>query len=183
MRTPRTRRTLAAVGLAATLVLAAAACGDDSGSGSAGTTAEPAATTAAASAGLPTVTGDLGSKPTIAIPDTAPPTDLVVKVLDEGTGAPVAKGDVIEAQYVGQVWKDGKQFDASWDRGQAAQFPVGVGRLIRAWDEGLVGVPYGSRVLIVVPPDYGYGAGGNPQAGIAGDDTLVFVVDLVQKVG
>jgi peptidylprolyl isomerase len=180
MRSPRT---LAALGLVATLALTAAACGDDSSSGSAATTAAAADTTAAAAGGLPVVTGDLTAKPTIEIPDTDPPTDLVVKVLTEGDGDPVAKGDVIEAQYVGQVWKDGTQFDASWDRGQAAQFPVGVGRLITAWDEGLVGVPYGSRVLIVAPPDYGYGAGGNPQAGIAGDDTLVFVVDLVQKVG
>jgi peptidylprolyl isomerase len=46
-----------------------------------------------------------------------------------------------------------------------------------------VGVPYGSRVLIVAPPESGYGAGGNPQAGITGDDTLVFVVDLVERVG
>jgi peptidylprolyl isomerase len=178
MRTPRT---LLGLALAASLALTAAACGDDSG-GSAGTTAA-AATTAATDSGLPVVTGDLSSKPTIEIPDTAPPTDLVVKVLQEGDGAPVAKGDVIEAHYVGQVWKDGTQFDASWDRGQPAQFPVGVGRLIKAWDEGLVGVPYGSRVLVIAPPDYGYGAGGNAQAGIAGDDTLVFVVDLVQKVG
>jgi peptidylprolyl isomerase len=60
---------------------------------------------------------------------------------------------------------------------------VGTGNLIPAWEEGLVGVPYGSRVLIVAPPESGYGPGGNPPAGIKGDDTLVFVVDLLQKVG
>jgi peptidylprolyl isomerase len=176
MRTPRA---LLALGLAATLTLAA--CGDDGGGGGGGSADTTVAT--ASADGRPVVSGDLNTKPTIAIPDTDPPTELVVKVLTQGSGDPVAKGDLVSAQYVGELWKDGSQFDASWDRGAAVTFPVGTGNLIAAWDEGLVGVPYGSRVLLVAPPEFGYGAGGNPQAGISGDDTLVFVVDLVEKVG
>jgi peptidylprolyl isomerase len=140
-------------------------------------------TTGSDTAALPTVSGDTSTKPTIEIPTTDPPAELVVEVLSEGDGDPVAAGDFISAHYVGQLWRDGSQFDASWDRGAPAQFPVGTGNLIPAWDQGLVGVPYGSRVLIVAPPEFGYGAGGNAAAGIQGDDTLVFVVDLVEKAG
>ena len=58
-------------------------------------------------------------------------------------------------------------------------FPLGVGGLIPAWDEGLVGVEKGSRVLILAPPADGYGSAGNQAAGIKGTDTLVFVVDIL----
>jgi peptidylprolyl isomerase len=77
------------------------------------------------------------------------------------------------------VWNSGKQFDSSWDRGQPAQFAIGTGNVIAGWDTGLVGQTVGSQVLLVVPPDQGYGKDGNPQAGIKGTDTLVFVVDLL----
>jgi peptidylprolyl isomerase len=134
-------------------------------------------------AGLPTATCDLKAKPVITIPKTDPPTTLQKVVLVKGTGPVVAKGDTVSAQYVGVVWRTGKQFDASWDRGQAAAFPVGVGQLVAGWDETLPGETYGSRILLVVPPDKGYGAGGQPAAGIEGTDTMIFVVDLVSKAG
>lgn len=133
--------------------------------------------------GLPAVTGAGDAKPSVSIPDAEPPTALQVKVLREGDGGAVAAGDLLTAHYVGLLWRNGQQFDSSWDRGEPATFPVGVGGLIAGWDEGLVGKQYGSRVLLVVPPDKGYGAAGQPDAGIAGTDTLVFVVDLVRKAG
>jgi peptidylprolyl isomerase len=80
---------------------------------------------------------------------------------------------------VGVIWKGGKQFDASWDKGAPAAFPIGVGQVIPGWDAGLVGAKAGSRVLLAVPPAQGYGTKGEPRAGIKGTDTLVFVVDVL----
>ena len=77
----------------------------------------------------------------------------------------------------GIIWPGGKQFDSSWDKGAPASFGIGVGQVIAGWDEGLVGRPVGSQVLLVIPPDKGYGAQGQGQ--IKGTDTLVFVVDIL----
>jgi len=127
---------------------------------------------------LPTATGAFGEKPTLTFPDTAPPSELQVAVLAEGTGAPVKAGDTIVVNYFGQTW-GGAVFDTSYDRGETISFPIGMGVVIAGWDEGLVGQPIGSRVMLSVPPAKGYGARGVPQAGIGGSDTLVFVVDVV----
>ena len=77
------------------------------------------------------------------------------------------------------IWAGGKQFDSSWDRGQPASFPIGTDKVLPGWDEGLVGQTVGSQVLLVVPPDKGYGSAGEPNAGISGTDTLVFVIDIL----
>ncbi|BCJ48949.1 hypothetical protein Asp14428_04240 [Actinoplanes sp. NBRC 14428] len=101
---------------------------------------------------------------------------LTVKSLVAGKGPKLTAGQTIQANYVGVTYKDGKQFDSSWDRGQPAEFPVGVGQLIKGWDQGLVGVPVGSRVQLDIPADLAYGenaTGGRP----AGD--LRFVVDVL----
>ncbi len=62
---------------------------------------------------------------------------------------------------------------------RTADFVIGNGQVIAGWDEGLVGQTVGSQVLLVVPPDKGYGTAGNTDAGIKGTDTLVFVVDIL----
>ena len=103
-------------------------------------------------------------------------TKLVVKQLVTGKGPKLTAGQTIQANYVGVTYKDGKQFDSSWDRGQPAEFPVGVGQLIKGWDQGLVGVKVGSRVQLDIPAELAYGekaTGGRP----AGD--LRFVVDVL----
>ena len=106
------------------------------------------------------------------------PTQLEKKVLSTGTGPAVAKGDLLVADYYGQIW-NGKSFDNSYDRGQPVGFTIGTGRVIQGWDDTLVGVTAGSRVLISLPPSEGYGSTGNTSAGITGTDTLVFVVDVI----
>lgn len=136
-------------------------------------------TSAASAANLPVVSGPANAKPSIVMPTTPASAELIVKVLTEGSGPEVTAGKQLTAHYVGQIYGTGKQFDASWDRGQPATFPIGTGGLIKAWDQGLVGKKIGSRVLIIAPPAMGYGTGGNPAAGIKGTDALVFVVDLV----
>jgi len=128
--------------------------------------------------GLPTVTVD-GAKPAqITVPKTAAPTELIIQPLIKGAGAVVNKGQNIKVNYTGVLWKDGKKFDASGDRGTAFDTPIGVGRVITGWDKGLVGQTVGSRILLVVPPAEGYGAKGSPPL-IGATDTLVFVVDIL----
>jgi FKBP-type peptidyl-prolyl cis-trans isomerase len=125
------------------------------------------------------VTEDFGKKPTITHRAGDPDKNLVTDVLKEGDGAVVKKGELLTANYIGQIWRDGKVFDNSYDRGAPSSFPIGVGGVITGWDEGLVGKKLGSRVLLSIPSDKGYKAQGNADAGIKGDDTLIFVVDLV----
>ncbi|MGH8870182.1 MAG: FKBP-type peptidyl-prolyl cis-trans isomerase [Actinomycetes bacterium] len=130
------------------------------------------------------VTGTAPAEPQVSIPEGAQaPRGLVTRTLAEGNGPPVRKGQTMIAQYVGLRLDDGKTFDSSWQRGQPAAFPVGVGRVIPGWDEALVGVRAGSRVLLLVPPAKGYGAKGNPQIDVDGKDTLVFVVDVLGAHG
>lgn len=127
---------------------------------------------------LPTATGSFGDKPVLTFPDAAAPAELVVEVLERGEGEVVEASQTIEVNYLGQVW-GGATFDNSYDRGSTIQFPIGVGVVIAGWDSGLVGQQVGSRVLVSIPPHEGYGPNGVPQAGIGGDDVLVFVVDIV----
>ncbi|MEO6205643.1 MAG: FKBP-type peptidyl-prolyl cis-trans isomerase [Mycobacteriales bacterium] len=136
----------------------------------------------AATDGLPTVTGEYGSKPTLAFPSVTPPSELMSTVLREGTGPVVVTGDLLVADYLGQVWK-GEVFDNSYDRKKPTGFVIGSGKVIPGWDKVLVGVKAGSRVLMSLPPADGYGAQGNADAGIKGTDTLVFVVDVVASYG
>jgi peptidylprolyl isomerase len=172
------------------VALVAVSCGSSKALTSSATT-KPAAATAtskAPAAGaapeamgeLPKVTGEATAKPVIAMPKTEAPKKLVASVLTAGTGAEVKSGQQIKVQYVGQIWATGEQFDASWDRGQPIEFGIGTGNVIKGWDEGLVGQKIGSRVLLVIPPDKGYGAGGRPPK-IKGTDTMVFVVDIVDS--
>jgi peptidylprolyl isomerase len=131
-------------------------------------------------AGLPTVALAADGKPTITIPaGVAAPTTLVAQPLIKGTGPVVQSGQTISVQYTGVIYGSGKQFDSSWDRGQAFDTVIGKGQVIPGWDTGLVGQTVGSQVLLVVPPAQGYGSAGQSQAGISGTDTLVFVVDIL----
>ena len=130
-------------------------------------------------AGLPTVKLDKDGKPKITLPSGTPPAKLTSQPLIQGKGPKVAKGQTITVHYTGIIWPGGKQFDSSWDRKSPASFAIGVGRVIAGWDETLVGQNVGSQLLLVIPPDKGYGASGNAQAGIKGTDTIVFVVDIL----
>ncbi|GAA3447230.1 FKBP-type peptidyl-prolyl cis-trans isomerase [Planomonospora venezuelensis] len=107
------------------------------------------------------------------------PKELVSKVVIKGTGPVVKSGQKLMAHYIGKIWGTDKQFDSSWDRGEPATFPIGVGQVVKGWDDTLVGLPVGTRVLVSIPPALGYGEQGNAQAGIKGTDTIVFLVDIV----
>ncbi len=135
-----------------------------------GTVIEPAA-------GLPTVTlADSGAPSIDFSTATEMPTDLVVQPLIKGDGATVAEGDQVTVHYTGWLW-DGDQFDSSWDRGAPASFTLAAGSLIDGWVEGLAGQTVGSQVLLIIPPDLGYGD--QDSGSIPAGSTLVFVVDIL----
>jgi FKBP-type peptidyl-prolyl cis-trans isomerase len=140
-------------------------------------------TQVSAGKGLPTVSDTTGAAPTIKIPSSKAPANLISKVLIKGTGPKVAEGDTVVVQYTGVNWRTGKVFDASWNHNPAAPFGFTIGaspsQVITGWDKGLVNQTVGSRVLLVIPPADGYGKTGQSQAGIKGTDTLVFVVDIL----
>jgi peptidylprolyl isomerase len=132
-------------------------------------------------AGLPTVKVEGADKPaTITIPKgVKPPTKTVGQLLIEGAGAKVAAGQTVRVSYTGVLYKDGSVFDSS-SKTPEKYFETVIGKqqVIKAWDDQIVGKTVGSRILLVVPPADGYGAGGSPPK-ISGTDTLVFVVDIL----
>lgn len=130
--------------------------------------------------GIPTVELDDRGAPTITVPATEPPTELVFQPLLRGTGPQVEPGQVITVQYTGVRWSDGSEFDSSWGPGKLpAPFPIGVGSVIEGWDTGLVEQTVGSQILLVVPPSMGYGGTEHELAA----ETLVFVVDILAASG
>lgn len=129
--------------------------------------------------GLPTVKLAESGEPTVTIPDGVDaPTTLVAQPLIKGAGKTIEAGDTVSVHYVAKVWRTGKTFDSTWSAGPAS-FPLGTGQLVAGFEEGLVGQTVGSQVLIVIPPDKGYGADGNPQIGVKGTDAMVFVIDIL----
>ena len=120
----------------------------------------------------------VATKPAVEIPAGAPPGELVVEDLVTGTGKEATPGSTVEVHYVGVSWSTKKQFDASWDRGRPFDFPLGAGRVIRGWDEGVAGMKVGGRRRLTIPPAMGYGSRGAGGA-IGPNETLVFVVDLL----
>jgi FKBP-type peptidyl-prolyl cis-trans isomerase len=134
---------------------------------------------------LPTVSA-AATAPTVTIPKNTPPSKLVVKTLIKGSGAPLVNGQSVVAQVVGVNWRTKKTFYTTWPSATSVGAPFSFqlgGQVIPGWNKGLVGVPVGSRVMLIVPPSDGYGKAGQPSAGIKGTDTLVFVVDVLSAAG
>ncbi|WP_225755571.1 FKBP-type peptidyl-prolyl cis-trans isomerase [Actinotalea sp. Marseille-Q4924] len=127
--------------------------------------------------GLPTVTLAEDGAPTIDVEGATEPTELVVQTLIEGEGPVVESGQTITVQYHGALLSDGTVFDSSWERGQPAQFGIGVGQVIPGWDQGLVGQKVGSQVLLVIPSELAYGD--QERDPIPANSDLVFVVDIL----
>ena len=118
-------------------------------------------------------------KPQVEVPSDQPPSyQLEVDDLTAGEGEEAVGGRAVEVHYVGVSWATGRQFDASWDRGQTFKFTLGKGQVIPGWDQGVEGMKVGGRRRITIPPALAYGKRG--AGGVIGpDETLVFVVDLV----
>jgi peptidylprolyl isomerase len=123
--------------------------------------------------------GTAGKAPTVVVPTGSPPTQLETADLITGTGATAKTGDSLTVQYVLATYSSRKTVQSSWTS-QPFTFTLGQG-VIQGWDDGVVGMKVGGRRELIVPPSLGYGAS-SPGSGIAANDTLVFVIDLV-KIG
>jgi peptidylprolyl isomerase len=176
------RWSLAAL-MASALALAGCSSSSTSSSTTAGTS-ETSSTTAAsgstASVQDPSPAGTFGTEPTVTVPPGAPPTQLESSDLIVGTGPAAKPGDTVTVQYVLATYSSRKVIQASWTS-QPFTFVLGQGQVIKGWDQGVVGMKVGGRRELIIPPALGYGSD-SPGAGIAPNDTLVFVVDLL-KIG
>ena len=172
---------------AAAVALGLAACGGSSKAPGVVTAPGDGLTSAPVTKTTPTPTavstptsGPLSKEPKIVLPTTPPPRKLVETNLVVGTGATAVKGDQLDVNYVGELYSNGKVFDASWKDtpGKAyGPFQLGVGAVIPGWDKGLVGMKVGGRRELIIPPALGYGPTGSGTT-IKPNEVLVFVVDL-----
>ena len=159
--------------IGACLALLVAGCGSDD------STSTASSSTASTEESEAPAEGEAAKKtaPKVTVPNGAPPKSTTTKDLEEGTGVAAKAGDVVSVNYVGVNYKTGKEFDASWARGEPFTFTLGGGEVISGWDEGIEGMKVGGRRELIIPPNHAYGSTGAPPA-IPPNETLVFVVDL-----
>ena len=125
---------------------------------------------------------DINTKPKVPKGTGAAPTALKAETLIPGTGAAIKSGQQATVQYVGVLFKDGKEFDTSWGKGkQPFQFALGGGQVIPGWDQGVAGMKVGERRRLTIPSDLAYGAQGSPPK-IPANAPLIFDIDL-KKIG
>jgi FKBP-type peptidyl-prolyl cis-trans isomerase len=144
----------------------------------AGSGAEAIGETAGVGGAPSSMVSTILSEPTPLNEDKKLASGLVYKTLKEGTGPSVKGGQTVKVNYVGRL-QDGTEFDASAKHGGPAEFPIGVGRLIKAWDEGIPGMKIGEKRMLVAPGHLGYGAAGQPPT-IPPNATLVFEVEMLE---
>jgi peptidylprolyl isomerase len=158
-----------------TITLGAENKGDNSLIKAPETTATKTPTTATAK--TPT-SGPLATEPKVTPPSGPAPSKLEVKDLIKGTGAEAKAGETVSVNYVGVLYKGGKEFDASWKRKEPFSFALGKGQVIPGWDQGVVGMKVGGRRELVIPSALAYGTKGSPPT-IPANAPLVFVIDLL----
>ena len=107
------------------------------------------------------------------------PDDLLIEEIVVGDGEEAKVGQSAVVHYVGVGVTSGEEFDASWNRGEPFDFPLGAGHVIKGWDQGVVGMRVGGRRRLVIPSRLGYGERGAGGV-IAPNETLIFVVDLLE---
>lgn len=113
------------------------------------------------------------------------PSGLQITDSKVGTGASPRTGQICVMHYTGWLYQNGAKgakFDSSVDRGQPFEFPIGTGRVIRGWDEGVAGMKVGGKRTLIIPPDLGYGARGAGGV-IPPNATLIFEVELLDVKG
>src|SRR3954463_4951067 len=117
-------------------------------------------------------------KPDVGPIEGEPPAELQIEDITVGDGEEAKPGREVSVHYVGVAYSSGKEFDASYNRGDAFEFPLGGGQVIAGWDRGVAGMPGGGRRKLTIPPELGYGARGAGGV-IKPNETLIFVVDLL----
>lgn len=132
-------------------------------------------TTSTASVTTPAPPSPLSKKPAVTVPSGPPPKKLVIKDLIVGHGKAATASSTVTVNYVGVLYKNGKEFDSSWKRGQPTTFPLSG--VIPGWTQGIPGMKVGGRRELIIPPSLAYK--NQAQAGIPANSTLVFVIDLL----
>jgi peptidylprolyl isomerase len=122
--------------------------------------------------------GPLASEPKVTPPSGPAPAKLESKDLIAGTGAEAKSGDSVTVNYVGVLYKGGKEFDASWKRKEPFTFTLGQKQVIAGWDQGVAGMKVGGRRELIIPSNLAYGKAGSPPT-IPANAPLVFVIDLL----
>lgn len=120
----------------------------------------------------------IATKPVVTVPTGPAPAHLVTKDLVTGTGATVAAGQTVTVNYVGVLYKTGKEFDSSWSRNQPFTTALSAGSVIPGWVQGIPGMKVGGRRELIIPASLAYGKAGSPPT-IPPNSPLVFVVDLL----
>ena len=118
------------------------------------------------------------SKPEVDFPGGEPPAELQIRDIWVGDGEEAKPGHNVSVHYVGVSFSTGEEFDASWNRGSAFKFPLGGGRVIKGWDQGVQGMKVGGRRQLTIPAHLAYG-NQSPTPAIKPGETLIFVVDLL----
>ncbi len=184
------RAGLAAAALGATILIAGCGSGgsstitvgnentaDNALIKSTATTSSTSTPSTTATAKTPT-TGPLSKEPRVTVPTGPAPSKLETKELITGTGAEAKDGDTVTVNYVGVLYKGGKEFNASWETKEPFSFTLGKGQVIPGWDQGVPGMKVGGRRELIIPAALAYGAKGSPPK-IPANAPLVFVVDLL----
>ena len=123
----------------------------------------------------------LGQAYSAAMSKTTTASGLVIEELTIGTGAEAKAGSKVTVHYTGWLLyggEKGRKFDSSRDRSDPFGFPLGGGKVIKGWDEGVQGMKVGGNRRLTIPPELGYGEAGSPPD-IAPNETLIFVIDLL----
>jgi FKBP-type peptidyl-prolyl cis-trans isomerase len=120
----------------------------------------------------------ISKKPVVTVPTGAAPSHLVTKDLIVGTGKTAKAGDTVTVNYVGVLYKTGKEFDSSWSRNQPFTTALANGSVIPGWVQGIPGMKVGGRRELIIPASLAYGKAGSPPT-IPPNSPLVFVVDLL----
>lgn len=178
------RAFLSVVFASALILIFAAACGPESSAAreptsvatqsTSASVAQPITATGATTA-ITTSQTEKGSTMTTA-------SGLQYSEIVAGTGASPQPGDIVSVHYTGTL-TNGVVFDSSYKRGQPIQFPLGQGRVIKGWDEGIALMKPGGKARLTIPPSLGYGAQGAGNGVIPGNATLIFDVELVGVSG
>lgn len=194
-RSPNARRLRRAVALLAApaILLLLAACGSGGSStitvGNENKADNALIKSGESSKGKPSETSESSSKvktptsgPLSKEPHVIPPTGPAPKTLQitnwiTGKGAEAKNGDTVTVNYVGVLYKTGKEFDASWKRNEPFSFTLGQPGVIEGWQKGVRGMKVGGRRELVIPSALAYGSKGT--SGIPANETLVFVIDLL----
>jgi peptidylprolyl isomerase len=142
------------------------------------TTSKTSTSSTSTTAAKTPTSGPLSKEPKVTPPTGAAPSKLETKELIAGTGAEAKAGDTVTVNYVGVLYKNGKEFNASWETKEPFSFALGKGQVIPGWDQGIPGMKVGGRRELIIPASLAYGTKGSPPK-IPGNEALVFVVDLL----